>query len=111
MSDTITQYTPQYKVNESEEKLLIRIALPGVKKEDIAIKTENAQLQLEAKREHSSEENWNLISQTNEPEAYSLKLRINHKYDLSKTEASFEKNTLRLIVPVNDTRVQQLSIQ
>ena len=46
MSDTITQYTPQYKVNESEEKLLIRIALPGVKKEDIAIKTENAQLQL-----------------------------------------------------------------
>ena len=111
MSDTITHYKPVYKTKESEENLILQIALPGVLKEHIALKTENFHLKLEATREKKAEENWNLISQTNNPDTYALEMKVNNKFDLSKAEATFEKQVLKLILPIKDNEGKQLVIQ
>ena len=84
---------PRYNISEDDDKLTLDIALPGVTKDAIKLSTEGFTLELEAERTKQKQEDWNLISPTEPPERYSLKLKIDAEYDLSQTEASFEKTS------------------
>jgi HSP20 family molecular chaperone IbpA len=105
---------PKYKVCKQNGKLRLAIALPGVNRKDISIKTENGKrgiVNVFAQRENPSHEKWSLVAGTPEPEAYALKLQIGYEYDLEKTEAKFEKNVLLLLVPVHEVKQIFLELQ
>lgn len=96
--------TPKYKVTKAEDKLSLRIALPGVAKEDLDLTTEDNQITLKSVRSSFRQEEWNLISPRSQPDEYRLNLRVDAAFDVSLTEAKFEKNILLLTVP---TKVKQ----
>jgi HSP20 family molecular chaperone IbpA len=70
---------PSYHSWRDEEKITIEIALPGVKREHIKLKTERNNFMLEAKRNRTQ---------------YELNLRIRDDIEAEKTSAKYEEGLL-----------------
>ena len=111
MTDTLIHPTPRYNISEDDTKLTLDIALPGVSRDAIQLSTEQFTLTLTATRTSTKKEEWNLISASEAPESYQLKLKINPEYDLALTEAKFEQNVLRLTIPSKVANERTLTIQ
>ena len=111
MTDTTITQTPKYNISQDDSQLTLDIALPGVKKENISLSTEGFQIALKAKRSLAKKEEWSLISSNDAADEYILKLKINSEYDLGLTEAKFEKNVLRLLMPSKVANERTLEIQ
>lgn len=105
----ITQ-RPKCSFSENDEALTASIALPGVKKDDVKLSSEGNILTVTASRENPIEESMSLISKTSAPDNYQVSWEVDSEYDLSQTEAKFEKNVLLLTVPVVEKKQLNLKV-
>ena len=72
---------PTYYAWNEDGKIILEIALPGVKKEDIKLQTERNNFILEAQRKNLG---------------YELKLRVKEDIESEKTLAKYEQGLLRV---------------
>jgi len=108
---TETSYKPKYNISETDENLQLAIALPGVKKEQVELSSESNILKISAKRGNDVPEAWSRISVSEAPTQYELNVRVADEYDISLTEAKFDKNVLRLTVPARIKKQFSLKIE
>lgn len=86
--------TPRANIYGESEKVYVEIELPGVKREDIQVKSEDGKLRLEAKRFGKSD------GEAPEPRfTYRRDFRVATNLDLDNISAHYENGILRLELP------------
>lgn len=103
-------YRPQFHTVEDEQGATLRVALPGVRKEDLKLTLHEANLTIEAARDNSTPEGW---TQHNgkAPAKYSLAIQLGRRFDGTKTEARLEAGILTLRVPVReDAKPREIAV-
>ena len=89
---------PNYKVNNTDTGASIQIDLPGAKKEDVKLTSEQDSLKVTAARKQSTPADWQLINQATKPEGYELELELSPDLNLSAATAKFENAVLTLTI-------------
>ena len=86
------------------------MAIPGIKKEDVAIKVEHGQLRIAHKE--SAPQNRNYIKKGFNLNGFNRSFSLSKDVDASKIEAKFEAGILRLILPILEAaKPKTISIQ
>lgn len=99
VGDIVTQknirYTsPAVNVQETDEKFVLEMALPGLSKEDVSIQVKDDVLDISSKKEMDTESNFRL-REFNYGK-FERKFRISDKIDQSKVDAQFVNGVLTL---------------
>ena len=102
---------PNYQVSNNDTGATISIDLPGVKKEDIKLISEQDSLKITASRNQEVPEDWQLINQASKPEIYELELSLNSDLNGASSEASFKNAVLTLNVSKHEAaKPREISI-
>lgn len=96
---------PAIDVHDGEGQYLVRVDLPGIKKEDINIALENGVLSISAEttQEDKQEEDGKLIRQERHYGKFVRSLSVGADVDPAAIKASFDNGVLNLTLP----KVQQ----
>jgi len=89
---------PAYHVAETDTGVTIDVALPGVRKEDVAVSSTGNVLTLSAQRQDSIPDDWKAHHVAPRPDAYELKVRLNRSLDPGRITATMADGVLRLTV-------------
>ena len=89
---------PNYKITNTDTGASIAIDLPGVKKEDLKLTSEQHSLSISAARAQSTPEKWTLINQATKPQHYKLDLELNDDLNPASADARFENAVLTLSI-------------
>ncbi|GAA5484365.1 Hsp20/alpha crystallin family protein [Haloferula sargassicola] len=90
---------PQWRARRHESGVDLEIIVPGVKREDLKLESQAAQLVLEATR-LQPENAGRLVHGAPAPEGYRLKLRVADNLDAGKLSAKLENGILRVSIPL-----------
>jgi HSP20 family molecular chaperone IbpA len=98
--DTRRTARPVYDSRELEDgQVLLQVALPGVRKEDASLTTEEQVLSLSAARCPSAPGGATAHRTVDRPSHYELKLRLDPSLDPGGVSASLEHGVLSLRIP------------
>lgn len=97
-----TIHRPQFHTNEDENGAAVRIALPGVRKEDVKLTLHESNLRVEATRGDTVPAEWKTLRDSGSATRYGLDLRLTRRLDGTKTTATFEAGVLTLQVPLRE---------
>ena len=95
-------------IKENDKQYIMKIELPGFKKEDISINYENAYVTINASRK--SEETEDKYIRKERSEEYSRRYYVGH-IDSSEIKASYEDGVLKLEVPKENPNDGKKGIQ
>ncbi|MBN0986276.1 Hsp20/alpha crystallin family protein [Amphritea pacifica] len=92
---------PAIDVHDGEGQYLVRVDLPGIKKEDISVSLENGVLSVSAEstRENTEEKDGKLIRQERRYGRFVRSLSVGADVDPAGIKASFENGVLSLTLP------------
>jgi HSP20 family protein len=92
-------WVPAVDVAETQEKIIVRAELPGMKQEDIHIEFENGMLTLRGERtiEKSEGTTWHRVERTYG--AFSRSFTLPRTVDAEKITASYREGVLEIDVP------------
>lgn len=97
---TAVIHRPRFHSQENETGVTLRIALPGVKKEDLKLTLLESNLKVRALR-----------SSGGNPESYELNLRLGNRFDGSKATAALDSGVLTLAVPIREeSKPRQIAV-
>jgi HSP20 family protein len=95
----VNDFTPSADILEMDTAFEIRMALPGIKKEEVKISLEGDLLRVEGERKQESEtSNSRFIKKEMSFGRFSRSFKIG-KIELSKIEAAFEHGILKITLP------------
>jgi HSP20 family protein len=80
---------------EDDGKILLRLEMPGVKKENLDVNIENNQLKILGKREAAEEEGTYIIKERREGDFYQV-YTLDETVDKNKVDATMENGVLLL---------------
>lgn len=106
-SETATQaksavVRPRFQTTENENGAVLTVALPGVRKEDLKLTLLESDLKIEATRTEAAGENWKSLREAATPAGYALNVRLNRRFDGTKSEATLDNGILTLRVPLRE---------
>lgn len=102
---------PQFHTSEDENGASVRIALPGVRKEDVKLTLHESSLRVEATRGDTVPEEWKTHRDSGFAGRYGLELRLTRRLDGTNTTATFEAGVLTLLVPVREeSKPRQIAV-
>ncbi len=102
---------PQYRATEDENGATLRVALPGVRKEDLKLTLLESNLKIEATRASAVPDEWKTHRDTGSGDRYELNLRLTRRFDGSQTKAALDAGVLTLEVPVReDAKPREISV-
>ncbi len=96
--------TPSHRVTRHENGFQAEIILPGVPRENLAIRLENDVLELNATRA-AIPDSWRLLHREDRPASYRLGLRLGREVDASRISAELKDGVLRLSLPLQPVTV------
>ena len=97
-----TALKPRYAVTSDEHAYTVRVELPGVVKEDIAIDFEQDVLSLKANRRSSVPDTWKPLHIELNTLGFALRLKLNSRVDEDKLGAQFTDGVLTLTLPIRE---------
>lgn len=92
-------FSPEFSVDEADDALTLRAAVPGVEKDNLKLSVNGRVLTIEGKRESRRDENSNLHRCERTFGSFSRSLRLPEHYDLDAIQASHENGVLLVTVP------------
>lgn len=101
-TDTNNGVKPRYTVNGSKDNYVIKVELPGVRKEDLQINLDQSILSISAKRTAAPFSNWKTLHRELSDLPYALRLKLNTAADDEKMSAKLEDGVLTLNLPVKE---------
>lgn len=93
---------PQFHSAEDDNGATVRIALPGVRKEDLKLTLRESDLTIEARRDDEVPQGWKTHRDTGRGGRYELNIRLTRRFDGCKAEAKFDAGVLTLQVPLRE---------
>lgn len=93
---------PHFHSTEDDNGATLRIALPGVRKEDLQLTLRESNLTIEARRDDDVPEGWKTHRDTGRSGRCELNIRLTRRFDGSKAEAKLDAGVLTLLVPVRE---------
>ena len=93
---------PVYDVNENTEAFLIRVNLPGVKRDGVDISIEDETLNIVGTRAESAPASWRPLNRELPRGDYRLDLRLNVPINEADIKARVEHGVLELTLPKAD---------
>jgi HSP20 family protein len=97
-----TIHRPQFRITDHEDGTTVRIALPGVRREDVKLTLLESSLRVEASRQDEVQANWKFHHDSGSVGRYGLDLRLGSRLDGTRTTASLDAGVLTLQVPVRE---------
>jgi HSP20 family protein len=97
-----TIHRPQFHITDNENGTTLRIALPGVRKENLKLTLLEASLRIEATRQDEVPETWKTHRKLENAGHYALELRLGSRLDGTHTTASLAAGVLTLEVPIRE---------
>ena len=103
---------PPANIKETENKFIIEILLPGVKKEDIKIKIDEDNIMIVEGETHLEEEEivcyhrleWSL-------KKFRIKFELSKELDLSQIASVLKDGILKIIIPKKERKIIELKIE
>ncbi len=95
-------FRPHYSSRYDQEAWLVRVALPGVKKEDVSVTVENDLLEIAGTRNLDVPEGWRPLGNSATARDYLLRLDVGPEVDEKKISGSLEEGVLSLRLPLRD---------
>jgi len=103
---------PPANIKETENKFIIEILLPGVKKEDIKIKIDEDNIMIVEGETHLEEEEivcyhrleWSL-------KKFRIKFELSKELDLSQIASVLKDGILKIIIPKKEKKIIELKIE
>jgi len=89
-------FIPQTDIVENKESLVIKMDLPGVKKENVIIKLENNVLEIEGRIDYLPYEKLNPVYAEYNIGNYARKFTVSHAVDTSNIDATLQDGVLTL---------------
>jgi HSP20 family protein len=97
-----TIHRPQYRVTENDQGTQVQIALPGVKRDDLKLTLLQGSLQIEARRDQETPQDWKTHGEVRPITHYGLSLRLASRLDGTQTTAALDAGILTLQVPLRE---------
>lgn len=104
-------YYPPVNIHENESGFKIELNVPGIKKEEISITSENSLLTIKyIHNEHKEEKNTKIIKKEFSTKSFERTFSLDEKINAEAIEASLENGVLTLTLPMkeNVTNPKQL---
>jgi HSP20 family molecular chaperone IbpA len=95
-------YKPRYTSSYDAESWEVRIDLPGVKKEHLAVTVENEILEVKATRLLDIPESWRPLAEYPSQKSYRLRLDVGPEVDSARISADLENGVLALRLPLRE---------
>jgi len=103
---------PPANIKETENKFIIEILLPGVKKEDVKIKIDEDNIMIVEGESHLEEEEivcyhrleWSL-------KKFRIKFELSKELDLSQIASILKDGILKIIIPKKEKKIIELKIE
>jgi HSP20 family protein len=101
MLEGLTSSMPRLEAYEEDDKLFVRLELPGYEKGNISVASEKGILTISANNEDDEDKRKGrkYLAQSAGRRSFSQSLVIPQGYDESKTEASYEAGILSISLP------------
>ncbi len=93
---------PRFHVLNSAESYTVRVELPGVKKENVAVNLDQNVLSVRGARSTTPPADWKPLYRELSDVNYQLKLKLNVPVEDSKLSAKLEDGVLTLTLPVKE---------
>jgi HSP20 family protein len=110
-----TNWAPRVDVFERDGRLVTKVDLPGVKKEDVAVEVTDGQLALSGQRTHETEETKNNVFRSEcEYGSFYRTVPLPEGVSLDDVKASFADGVLEVSVPLPArpaTKARRVDIQ
>jgi len=111
-SDALDAVKPRYSLNGDENNYVLRVELPGVKKDGLEINLDQSVLTLKAKRVSGPMSNWRTLHSELRDLNYALRLKLNLPVDDTKMTAKLEDGVLNLTLPVKEAaKPRRITVQ
>jgi HSP20 family protein len=103
---------PPANIKETENKFIVEILLPGVKKEDVKIKIDEDNIMVVEGESHLEEEEivcyhrleWSL-------KKFRIKFELSKELDLSQIASILKDGILKIIIPKKEKKIIELKIE
>ncbi|HEX7676016.1 MAG TPA: Hsp20/alpha crystallin family protein [Bdellovibrio sp.] len=111
-SDSLMDFSPSSEITEEEKNYLLKVDLPGVKKEDVKVEVSGDTMTIKAERKTEKEEKGKKrflseISYGSYVRSFTLPQAIDEK----KVDAKFENGVLQVSIPkIENAMSKQISI-
>ncbi len=113
MMSTPSTYRPRYNepaanILEGEADFTIELAVPGMQKDDFAIKLEEKMLTISAESDHELPENQKVVKREFAFGHFSKSFVLPDTIDIEKIDATYEAGILRITLPKTADTVNKL---
>lgn len=113
MMSTPQHYRPRYSepaanILEGEADFTIELAVPGMKKDDFAIKLEEKMLTISAESDHQLPENQKVVKREFTFGHFNKSFVLPDTIDVEKIDATYEAGILRITLPKTADTVNKL---
>lgn len=98
--DDLPVVRPHYQVDQSEDAYEVAVILPGVRREDVALRLEEGILRVDARRTVTTPDGWRPLRSEMEAVRYRLDLRVEAPVDGDAIGAKLEDGVLKLHLPL-----------
>ena len=101
-TQSVTRYKPHYTSNYSEDAWEVKVAMPGVKKEDVELSVENEIMEIVGLRRMDHPEGWKRLTGSSDDRRYELRLDVGPEVEDSKIEAKLASGELLIRLPLKE---------
>lgn len=98
----LERFKPHYSSEYSDDAWEVKVALPGVLKEDLTVSVENEILEIGGLRRNVEPDGWKRLTGSDADRRYELKLDVGPEVDDSKIEAKLEYGELVIRLPLKE---------
>ena len=110
--DTVGTWAPSTDIVEDTEGLFIYMDLPDVDDGSLEVNTEQSNLSVKATRHYKKDDNQTVHYQGRPKGEFSRSFNIPSTFDLSQTEAEYERGVLTLVIPRSEsTKPRKIEIK
>ncbi len=103
-------FLPPIDVFHDDEKVIVRVEVPGVKKEDLDVHIEGDLLTISGKKEHVASRNYHQIE--SRCGTFSRAVTVPHTVDRDRISASYENGVLTLTLPlIPEAKPKQINVE
>jgi HSP20 family protein len=101
-ADTMNVLKPRYTVNAGKDSYVIRVELPGVRKDSLSVNLDKDVLSIRAERKPAAAEGWKTLHNELLHLNYGLRLKLNAPVNDATLTAKLEDGILVLTLPVKE---------
>jgi HSP20 family protein len=103
---------PLVSTHEDENGVYLKVALPGVSKENIKLSVHHLNLQIQADRGDAVPEDWKPVGDAGPRVRYELNARLTERLDGNAVSADLSNGVLSLHIPLREeAKPRQISIR